>query len=290
MKPVVKKRFVLGDVRRLMMTLLKSCQFVGHVAQLETVRPTVTNYQLIEQWLQEGIIAAKSGQPEQARFRLLDVVEQDQTNETAWFWLYQLFERQEDKRICLENLVIINPHNQWARQELLNLNHTPGSIGLAPAASAAGAVVSKSKAKAKTVSPKQIARPLTLKIINAFWLGISLILLGGGIIACGEWLSSTIQSRNFPNYITVMQTLELLIALGLVIAGLIGLNIAVALFLRSMIGFYGSLLLGLGLLLVGPTISLIIQPPNYLAAICIGGMCGMVVLLTLASQPSLKKT
>ncbi|MFN8456890.1 MAG: hypothetical protein U0401_19865 [Anaerolineae bacterium] len=50
----------------------------------------MTNYQLIEQWLQEGIIAAKSGQPEQARFRLLDVVEQDQTNETAWFWLYQL--------------------------------------------------------------------------------------------------------------------------------------------------------------------------------------------------------
>lgn len=246
----------------------------------------MTNYQLIEQWLQEGIIAAKSGQPEQARFRLLDVVEQDQTNETAWFWLYQLFERLEDKRICLENLIIINPHNQWARQELVNLNHKPVSAGLAPVTPSAPVA----KARGKAVSPKQTPRPLTLKIINAFWLGISLILLGGGIIACGEWLSSTIQSRNFPNYITAMQTLELLMALGLVMAGLIGLNIAVALFFRSMVGFYGSLLLGLGLLLIGPTISLIVQPPNYLAAICIGGMCGMIVLLTLASQPSLKKT
>lgn len=259
----------------------QSCQFVERVAQLETVRPTVTNYQLIEQWLQEGIIAAKSGQPEQARFRLLDVVEQDQTNETAWFWLYQLFERSEDKRICLENLIIINPHNQWARQELQNLNHVPVSTSLAPVAP---------KARGKAALPKAGNRPLTLKIINAFWLGISLILLGGGIIASGEWLSSTIQSRNFPNYISAMQTLELLIALGLVMAGLIGLNITVALFFRSMVGFYGSLLLGLGLLLVGPTISLIVQPPNYLAAICIGGMCGMIVLLTLASQPSLKKT
>ena len=62
----------------------------------------------IEQWLQEGILAAKTGQLEQARFRLLDVVEQDQTNETAWFCLYQVFDRQEDRRVCLENLLIIN--------------------------------------------------------------------------------------------------------------------------------------------------------------------------------------
>jgi hypothetical protein len=52
-----------------------------------------------------------------------------------------------------------------------------------------------------------------------------------------------------------------------------------------MIGFYGSLLLALGLLLVGPSISLIANPPNYAVMTCTGGMAGMIVLLTLASQP-----
>jgi hypothetical protein len=70
--------------------------------------------------------------------------------------------------------------------------------------------------------------------------------------------------------------------------GLVGLNVALALFFRSPVGFYGSLLLALGILLAGPTISLINQPPNYVAMICTGGMSGMIVLLTLASQPGLK--
>ena len=74
----------------------------------------------IDQWLQEGIAAAKAGHAEQARFRLLDVVEQQQTNEVAWYWLFLVFDRVEDKRTCLENLIIINPQNQWAKQELLN--------------------------------------------------------------------------------------------------------------------------------------------------------------------------
>lgn len=249
----------------------------------------------IAQWLQEGIIAAKAGQIEQARLRLLDVVEQDQTNETAWFWLYQVFDRTDDKRICLENLITINPHNEWARQELLNY-HVPlpppnfephPAIPAKVAAPASRALKSKSKKKA-AARADALPRPLVLKIITAFWVGISLILLGGGIIASGEWLASTIRSRSFPDYITGIQLFELMVAVLLVATGLVGLNVAIALFLRSMIGFYGSLLLALGLLLVGPTVSLIANPPNYPTMICTGGMSGMIVLLTLASQAGLK--
>jgi hypothetical protein len=57
-----------------------------------------------------------------------------------------------------------------------------------------------------------------------------------------------------------------------------------------MIGFYGSLVLGLGLLLVGPAASLIASPPNYVVMTCTGGMAGMIVLLTLASQPGFEDT
>jgi hypothetical protein len=254
--------------------------------------PKMTSqYDNIAQWLQEGILAAKAGQVEQARFRLLDVVEQDQTNEAAWFWLYQVFDRPDDKQVCLENLLIINPDNQWARQELFHyatpstsLALDSGAIAARNGRSAAGAAKQKSKAAGRP------GRPLVLKIVTAFWVGISLIFLSGGIIASGEWLASTIRSRNFPHYLTGGQVFELGVALLFVVVGLVGLNVALALLFRSMIGFYGSLLLALGLLLVGPTTSLIANPPNYPVMICTGGMAGMVVLLTLASQPGFKDT
>jgi hypothetical protein len=245
---------------------------ITHASLLDPHRkltPLVSRREL-EQWLEEGIIAAKTGQLQPARFRLLDVVEQDQTNETAWYWLYQVFERSDDKRICLENLITINPGNDWAKQELLNY--------LAPGESAPP----QAAASLKTAAP----RPLTLKLVAAFWVGISLIFLGGGIIAAGEWFVSALRSRTFPNFITALQAFELLVAVMFVVTGIIGLNVAAGLLARSMAGFYGSLLLALGLLLTGPTISLIADPPNYLSLVCTGGLAGMMVLLTLASQPA----
>jgi len=236
--------------------------------------------QELEQWLQEGIIAAKAGLQQQARFRLLDVVEQDQTNETAWYWLYQVFNRRDDRRVCLENLITINPGNEWARHELLNY--------LEPA-EAAG--YQQSPPPPVFAAPQTGApRPITLKLVTAFWVGISIILLGGGIIAAGEWLIAGLRSRTFPNYITALQIFELLVAVIFVITGAIGLNVAAGLLARSTAGFYGSLLLALGLLLVGPTMSLIAHPPNYLTLVCTGGISGMIVLLTLASYPSFNHT
>lgn len=252
--------------------------------------PNMTSPHDIAQWLQEGILAAKAGQVEQARYRLLDVVEQDQTNEAAWFWLYQVSDRQEDKQVCLENLLIINPQNDWARQELLNYDGAAAALAPKPQAAAkAGQRAARSKLKSKVVVTRP-ARPLVLKLITAFWAGISVIFLIGGVMASGEWLASTVRSRTFPHYLTGLQAFELLVALLFVLAGLVGLNITIALFLRAMIGFYGSLLLALGLLLVGPTISLIANPPNYAVMIFTGGMAGMMVLLTLASQPGFKDT
>jgi hypothetical protein len=232
----------------------------------------------IEAWLQEGIMAAKAGKTQQARFRLLDVVEQDQTNETAWFWLYQVFDRAEDKRVCLENLLTINPTNDWARQELGHY--------LAPDELARYQYQVQAPDSVKT-SP---ARPFTLKLVSAFWIGISIIFLGGGIIASGEWLFASLRSRTFPSYITALQAFELLVAIIFVIVGIMGLVVATGLIAQSMAGFYGSLLLALGLLLMGPTISLITDPPSYLTLVCTGGLSGMIVLLTLASHPGFSDT
>jgi tetratricopeptide (TPR) repeat protein len=244
--------------------------------------------QELEQWLHEGILAAKAGQHEQARFRLLDVVEQDQTNEAAWFWLYQVFERYDDKRICLENLITINPQNKWAQEELRQLVPSKSRNKGRPAGQAKLKSRSKKAKRRRTVT--ETPRPITLKLIVAFWAGISLVFLGSGVLASGNWLISSLRNRTFPYYITGYQAFELLVALIFVIAGITGLYIAVLLFSRAIAGFYGSVLLALGLLLVGPIISLIGDPPNYLTMICTGGISGMIVLLTLASQSGFEVT
>lgn len=244
----------------------------------------------IEEWLQDGIGAAKAGQLAEARSLLLDVVEQDHTNETAWYWLYRVFERGDDKRVCLENLLTINPDNRWAQRELLQyapvLQTGPDSGHLSSGPNSQAATSQPGPA---TVEATPIPYTLIIKLIAAFWLGISLILLGGGIMAAGEWLVSGIRSHTFPDHLTYLQAFELLVAIVLIITGIIGLNVAVALFIKSMVGFYGSLFLALGLLLMGPTLSLITTPHSYLTLVCSGGIAGMIFLLTLASQSGFKE-
>jgi len=248
----------------------------------------LTTRQELAQWLHEGILAAKAGQHEQARFRLLDVVEQDQTNEAAWFWLYRVFERYDDKRVCLENLITINPQNKWAQEELRQLAPSASPDKDRPAKQASRRPRSQ-KSKARRLVAKT-SRPVTLKLVTAFWFGISLTFLSGGIIASGNWLISGLRTRTFPNYITGFQAFELLVAITFAIAGVLGLYVASLLYSRAIAGFYGSVLLALGLLLVGPLASLIVDPPNYLTMICTGGISGMIVLLTLASQSGFNKT
>lgn len=239
----------------------------------------------IEQWLQEGISAAKAGYPQYARSRLLDVVEVDQTNETAWYWLYQLFDESHDKRVCLENLITINPTNAWAKQELARflVPALPPPAKPGEPVPAAYHVVEPA-----VVSTPTLARSTTLKLVTAFWLGLSLMCIGGGAIGTGEWFISGLRTRTIPGQVTALQAFELLVALVFVIGGLMVLNIAALLFVRSIAGFYGSVILALGLLLIGPVLSLIIDPPSYLAMTCLGGMAGMIMLLTLASQPDFR--
>jgi hypothetical protein len=219
------------------------------------------------------------------------VVEQDQTNEAAWFWLYQVFDRQNDKRSCLGNLITINPYNRWAREELLKY----GPLAAKAQSGQLDPRLAQSRVPAATARPPKpevasSARPVTLKLVVAFWFGISLVFLVGGFIAIGDWFISGLRTRSFPYYITGYQVVELLVAIIFVVAGMMGLYIAMLLFSRSMTGFYGSIILALALLLVGPTISLIVTPPSYPTMLCTGGISGMIVLLTLASQAAFEGT
>ena len=68
--------------------------------------------------LRRGIAAAKAGQYKQARDLLTQVVELDESNEQAWLWLSGLVESLDDRRLCLENVLAVNPGNVHAQTGL----------------------------------------------------------------------------------------------------------------------------------------------------------------------------
>lgn len=72
----------------------------------------------IKQLMREGIEAARAGDKAEARDKFEQVTELDEKNERAWFYLAQVVEADEEKRVCLENVLVINPDNEKARQQM----------------------------------------------------------------------------------------------------------------------------------------------------------------------------
>ncbi len=68
--------------------------------------------------LQKGIALARAGRREEARNILLQVVEQDEQNESAWLWISGVVDTDDDKAIALENVLTLNPNNEWAKRGL----------------------------------------------------------------------------------------------------------------------------------------------------------------------------
>ncbi|MFQ6101064.1 MAG: tetratricopeptide repeat protein [Anaerolineae bacterium] len=76
----------------------------------------------VAELLRAGIAAAKDGRTQEAHQALLQVTELDERNEQAWLWLSGVVESLEDRRICLENVLAINPDNPYAQAGLHWLN------------------------------------------------------------------------------------------------------------------------------------------------------------------------
>ena len=67
-----------------------------------------------DELLWRGIAAAKAGRKEHARQILMSVVELDERNELAWLWLSGAVDSLENRRVCIENVLAINPDNASA--------------------------------------------------------------------------------------------------------------------------------------------------------------------------------
>ena len=68
--------------------------------------------------LRQGITAAKAGQREHARELLMRVVEQDDENALAWLWLSGVVDSLDDREVCLENVLSVDPDNDAAQRGL----------------------------------------------------------------------------------------------------------------------------------------------------------------------------
>ena len=68
--------------------------------------------------LKQGIAALRAGRKAEARQKLMQVVELDEENEQAWLWLSGVVESNADRRVCLENVLTINPTNAAAQKGL----------------------------------------------------------------------------------------------------------------------------------------------------------------------------
>ncbi len=84
----------------------------------------------VEAMVREGVAAFKEGRSEEARVLLSKAVELDQYNEQAWLWLSGVVEAPDDQRVCLENVLAINPLNERAKKGLAHLNGQ--SVDFAP--------------------------------------------------------------------------------------------------------------------------------------------------------------
>src|SRR5512141_1714423 len=72
----------------------------------------------INLWLTNGIAAARAGKRAEARELLLRVVDADENNVQAWLWLSGVVTTLEDREVCLQNVLALDPINEAAQRGL----------------------------------------------------------------------------------------------------------------------------------------------------------------------------
>lgn len=81
--------------------------------------------------LDDAIQAIRMGDKEEGRRLLEEMLETDESNEDIWLWLTAVVESDEDREVCLENVLALNPNNSIAQQSLAALKagrFNPGDI------------------------------------------------------------------------------------------------------------------------------------------------------------------
>jgi Zn finger protein HypA/HybF involved in hydrogenase expression len=95
---------------------------------MEIPSKTSKRSQETERLLKEGILAARSGNNARALDCLYQVVAQDERNAQAWYWLSVVVESLDEVKLCLENVLVLEPVHQAAAERLAWINQTSQSL------------------------------------------------------------------------------------------------------------------------------------------------------------------
>jgi hypothetical protein len=81
--------------------------------------------------LDDAIQAIRMGDKEEGRRLLEELLETDEGNEDVWLWLTLVVDSDEDREVCLENVLALNPNHAIAQRSLNALragNFNPADI------------------------------------------------------------------------------------------------------------------------------------------------------------------
>ena len=189
--------------------------------------------------LNDGIAAARSGQAAQARDLLMQVVEADENNESAWLWLSGVVESLEDRQVCLENVLALNPDSVAAQKGLAWIDQQRTKQGLPPAAAAPAETPPPSAPDPETppagyqvaalpaspppaaIPPVTAATPLVryerqrkrekrsgpLTVLSIGWLVFGVLWLTTGVLFVGfsQWMQTMLQDPQMRARIAAQQ-------------------------------------------------------------------------------------
>ncbi|MBN1429259.1 MAG: YIP1 family protein [Anaerolineae bacterium] len=102
----------------------------------------------IDRLYRDGVAAIRAGDKAAGREKLTKVVEQDQLHEQAWLWLSACVDTDEERIVCLQNVLTINPRSEAARQGLIKLGGLTSDDEVAPNVSSSSAQSSPSRSAA----------------------------------------------------------------------------------------------------------------------------------------------
>jgi hypothetical protein len=68
--------------------------------------------------LEEAIQAIRVGDRDEGRRLLEEILETQDSNEQVWLWLCAVVDTDEDREVCLENVLALNPNNSVAKRGL----------------------------------------------------------------------------------------------------------------------------------------------------------------------------
>jgi hypothetical protein len=82
--------------------------------------------------LQAGIAAAREGRRAEARALLMQALQTNSRSEQAWLWMSAVVETDTERQACLEQVLVINPHNQTAQVGLDKIKAGSSAQGTQP--------------------------------------------------------------------------------------------------------------------------------------------------------------